>query len=454
MKFKFKFKKRIKTQSADITLILHDNVLLYAEKSGIRNKPLIFHEYRLRKSLKNLDAQLFPKVLNLQGKQQTNIFNSDESNELDDSIALAEAARRLLPKISPKKRIALALPNSEFVATSLQLPSRAMDDIKATISLQRETLLPSGTKEQLLLAVQAPLEGNEVCALWMPAKRAENLYKAFKKQNLYLYCILPRSVLVLPAKNQPFYLNDEDENSITYVNSSGGVIQQWLYIAKDDYELEEIKKQFDNTFSKNNTIKPERKHTVNDWNLVPSKAAYNYAFFPPSVVARLAKIKRLKKRIYGISLVILVMICLIGGVFSAIDYEKALQQKLANLRNSTHQISELRIEAGQIEESIAAIKEFPRQEVVKILKTLDRVIPKDTWINHFSIENGVVKLEGYSLNPTKLIGILSQQSEFYEIEQSRGTVSEFNKKKLRFGISFKLRGFNQNYWLTYFSKEQ
>jgi hypothetical protein len=427
MKFKF-FNQPIRTKAADITLILHDNVLLYAEKSKIRNKPLIFHEYRRRQSFNNLD-------------------------ELDDSTALAEAARSLLSKISSKKRVALALPNSEFVATNLKLPSRATDDIKATISLQRETLLPDGTKEQLLLAVQAPLHGNEVCALWMPAKRAEALWKAFENQNLYLSGIFPRSVIVLPSKKTPFCLYDEDENSITYLNSSGGIIQQWLYIAKDDYELPEFKEQFDDTLL-NKTIKPIRKKTVNDWNLVPSKVAYNYAFIPPSAVARLAKNYLLRKRLYGISFVILLIISIISGVFYAINYEKALKQEFADLKISTRQISELRVEVGQIEERIAAIKEFPKQEIVKILKILDKVIPKDTWITHFSIEEGVIKLEGYSLNPTRLIEILSRQNEFSDIEQSRGTVSEFNKKELRFGISFKLKDFNQNYWLTYFAKER
>lgn len=413
MKIKFKFNQRIKTKVADITLILHDNLLLYAEK--------------------NLEAKTFS----------------------DDSTALAEAARRLLTKISPKKRIALALPNAEFVATSLQLPTRAMDDIKATISLQRETLLPAGTKEQLLLAVQAPLEGDNVCALWMSAKRAEALWKAFDKQNLYLSCIFPRSVIVLSEKKTPYSLYDEDKNSITCLASSNGVIQQWLYISKPDYELPELKQQLDETLSNfNKNIKAERKNTINDWKILPSKVAYNYAFIPPSAVARLAKNHQFKKRLYGMSFVILLIASLIGGVFYAIDYEKALKQELADLRRSTHEVSELRVEVGQIEENLAAIKDFPKQEVVKILRILDKRIPKDTWITRFYIEEGIIKLEGYSLNPTRLIEILSQQSEFYDIEQSRGTVSEFNKKELKFGISFKLKDFNQNYWLTYFSKER
>jgi hypothetical protein len=452
MKFKMKFNKHIKTKPADITLILHNNVLLYAEKSGLINKPLIFHEYRMRKSFKNVDAQTFAEVLSLHGKQQTNIFKSYESGDSTDSTVLAEAARRLLPKISSKKRIALALPNSEFIATSLQLPTRATDNIKTTVNLQKEILLP-GLKEQLLLTVQAPLKGKNICALWMHTKRAEALWKAFEKQNLYLSCIFPRSIIVLQGKKTPFGLYDEDENSITYLNASGGVIQQWLYITKDDYELPEFREQLNETLL-NKHLKSERKDSVNDWKVVPSKAAYNYAFVPPSAIARLAKSHQFKNRFYGIGLVIVLITSIIGGVFYAISYEKALRQELADLKRSTYKISEFRVEVGQIEETIAAIKEFPKQEIVKVLNILDKRIPKDTWINRFYIEEGVIKLEGYSINPTRLIEILSQQNEFYDIEQSRGTVSEFNNEKLRFGISVKLKNFNQNYWLTYFSKER
>ncbi|RKZ36513.1 MAG: hypothetical protein DRQ49_17820 [Gammaproteobacteria bacterium] len=97
------------------------------------------------------------------------------------------------------------------------------------------------------------------------------------------------------------------------------------------------------------------------------------------------------------------------------------------------------------------MKYFPQQQVVPVLETLNKLIPKDSWIISFKIETGFIKLEGYSPNPTQLIEILSQQSHINNVEQSRDTTQEKGKKERRFGITFKLKNFDFDaYWSEYF----
>ena len=240
------FKKRQKQPlSCDIALIVYNTVLLHT-----KHKNIVAH-----------------------GQESLLKFTATE---------LAEAARRLLPLTTKRYKIALALPSAEFVATCLTLPAAAAaQNLKNVVNLQKPNLLP-GMTEQLLLAVQAPTEGEHICALWMTVKRAEELFQAFDKVDLFLSCILPRSVILLPETKIPSQIYDEDDNTITCIQCSDGIIQRWLPIPKIDYEEAEFRQQLDEALS--DDIKSIRKTHIEDWETLstPSSRAYHYAFTPPA----------------------------------------------------------------------------------------------------------------------------------------------------------------------------
>jgi hypothetical protein len=84
---------------------------------------------------------------------------------------------------------------------------------------------------------------------------------------------------------------------------------------------------------------------------------------------------------------------------------------------------------------------------------LDNAIPKDSWIVSFHIEEGFVKLEGYSPEPTELIEKLTNEPRFVEVGQTRDISKEGSRKELRFGIGFRLKDFDlESYRLEYFSE--
>jgi len=393
----------------------------------------------------------------LHAKHQNLIAQPEESVYRVTPIELAQAAKRLLPHITKRQKIALALPSSEFVATTLNLPAAAIQNINNVVNLQLPTLLP-GVTEPLLLAVQPPDDGEQTCALWIPIKRADELFQAFDKEGLFLSCILPRPVVVLPATKIPCQVYDEDDKSITHLEWSGEIIQRWLYIAKEENEVEEFKTQLEETLSIfKNDIKQKHKTNVDDWkNLpIPPPAAYGYAFIPSGAAARIAQTAKLKKRRSLSSIVILFIIGIGVGIYIAIDYEQRLKQHLTELRKRTNNVSHLGAEVAEIEENIGPIKNFPRQQVVNILNTLNKLIPKNSWITSCHIEGGIIKLEGYSPNPTQLIEILTAEPRFMNPKQSRETRKEKGRIELSFGIDFKLRDFDLGtYWLEYFPKKR
>jgi hypothetical protein len=423
MKFKLfsrsKKRTRLKPISCDICLMVYNHVLLHAKRHNLVAQP--------EESLFQLTA-----------------------------TEIAETARRLLPLTTKQQRIALALPSNEFVATNLKLPSAIdVQHIKNAVNFQLANLLP-GMTEPLLLAVQPQIQGDQTYAIWLVSKRAEELFQAFNQVGLFLTCILPRPLIALPrTKAASCQVYDEDENSITYLEWSDGVIQQWLHLPKSDCEEADFRQQLEAivaTFTAG--LDQERKTTLEDWREqpMPIPSAYNYAMIPPGAVLRMAQVAKRRQQRWLAAAAGLLIIGIMIGFYVATDYERKLQEQLTELRERTGKISQLRGEVEQIEQLIGPIKNLPKQNVVEILEKLDQLIPKNSWIVNFQIEGGVIKVEGYSPEPTKLIEILSNEPAFEDVRHSQGIRREADKPELKFGISCKLKGFDlKSYWLEYFS---
>ncbi len=406
-------KRRNQIVSCDICLIVYNSVLLHIESQDIVAQPDEF------------------------------LFKLTPSE-------LATAARRLLPVTNKRAKISLALPSNEFVATSLQLPAVAAQNLRNVVSLQLPTLLP-GITEPLLLAVQAPISGEQTTALWMPVKRASELFQAFDEVGLFLNCILPRSVISLPSTSTPYRLYDEDDGSITCLEWSDGVIKNWLNTTKLDCDNTEFQEQLDESSKAlNQDIEQIKKICIDDWEKqpMPSKHSYDYAVIPDGAAAHMAQIAKKKKRQYLIGAVLLVFISIIGGIYFAIDYEKGLQQHLVKLKHRTDTVSHLRSEVGEIEELIRPVKNFPRQEIVKMLEALNALIPKDSWITNFDVESGTVRIDGLSPDPTQIIEALTKEDNFIEVSQSKDIVKNRGRSELKFGIEFKLKGVDLEAYLT------
>lgn len=395
--------------------------------------------------------------------------DSDAASPVWPASELAAAARQLLPKVSKGRHIALALPNDEFVATYLQLPTTiAHQSLWSAVNLQLPTQLP-GTTEPLALAVQ-PARRNEdaTVALWIPVRRTSELFAAFDSVGLFLACVLPRALVALPQKalkkgkrpkGQPVLVHkvyDEDDTSITCCEWNETTLKRWLHVSKIDCESPDFKSQLEPILEATREESEWRRQTsINDWqNLpVPTLDVFGYAFTPRGAWSRSVQIRRRKKRWLTFIVVAVLGLCLLAGLGYAIRYERRLEGRLAFLKNRTLDVSRFQAEVVEIQDTIAPVKNFPQQNVIGVLDTLNKLIPKDTWLSSFRIETGVVDIEGFSPNAAKLLELLTTEKTFTEVGFSRPTRPERGQES--FGIRFKLSGFDlPSYWSEYFDTER
>lgn len=416
-----------------------------------------------RTSLPKIQCDVCILVYNdtvLHAKTQNNVVaQPDESILRRSPTELATAARRLLPgKINKAKplRVALALANDEFIATQVKLPAVAQQALRSALQLQLPTLLP-GCTEPLLLAVQPPAHADDdTVALWLPQKRAEELFAAFKEEGLFLQAILPRAVLSLPK--QAVQLLDEDKHSLTHVVWQGKTLQNWLHITQNDYAIEVFKQQFDATVRDlhNEQVTLLYKQDLADWDnlAMPHAAVYHYAVIPPQAMQHFVQQKQSRQRRgWAIAAMLLIMVG-ITSLGATWYYKQQLEQQLQALKSKTLDISRLQAEVVNIEENIAPVQQFPRQQIPLILKNLNSLIPKNSWLTSIAIDEGVVEIEGYSPSPETLLKELNSDIRFAEVGFSRGTRKDRQRTEESFGIHFKLNDVDLKAYLQkYFGAE-
>ena len=425
MQIRFPKLKRTRTRpriSVNICLIVHNNNLLHATKQNL-------------------------------------VAHQEES--LSTPKALAEAARRLLPNTNNQQKIALALPSQEFIATSLTLPAAITEqNVLNVVNLQLPTLLP-GTNQPLLLAVKAQEKGGQTVALWMPTKRAEELFQAFNKVGLFLTCILPRPLVSLPKENKLFRICDEDEETLTHIEWAKSTVTKWLHLPKSDLEITEFHSQLETTLD--TFSKPDQqisKQSTEDWdNLpMPPPTVYDYAFIPPQAAARMQRIAKNKQFRFIMAGVVLLVASISLGLGYAIHHKRELEKQLIELKNSTFDTRRFHEEISLIEADIAPIKNFPDPKILEVLATLNTVIPKNSWVNGFEIDGSSVSIQGQGPNPTELLQTLSDpainQGLFAGVNFSAAT-EKGKEGKEKFSIQFQIKGIDmKSYWLEYFEKKE
>ncbi|EIJ41180.1 Tfp pilus assembly protein PilN [Beggiatoa alba B18LD] len=413
-------KRSATAQKADICLIVRGNALFHAEKQDL-------------------------------------IAQDDESLLKLTATEIAEAARRLLPNTDQQARIALALPNDEFVATSLNLPTIAPANLKNAVHLQLPTLLP-GVADPLLLAVQPQNHTGATVALWLSARRADELFTEFEKQGLFLATIFPRILIMLPSPaDKAGYLIDEDDNTVTAIEWSGSAIRRWLHVLKADCADEEFNKQFQTNLAAFNQDNALYKGNTEAWDSLPMpiSAVYGYGFLPTGTQKHTQQLQQRKKRR---QLAVMAGVIVGLGILSlgyAIHRELRLERKLAEVKSRTVDVTQLRNEVVEIEDYLASVKNFPQQHITDLMNKLNELIPKNSWITGLKIETGVAELEGYSPNPPALLEILTNNPAFTEVAFIRPTQKEADKMEERFGIRFKLVGVDfPTYLAEHFKVEQ
>ena len=92
-----------------------------------------------------------------------------------------------------------------------------------------------------------------------------------------------------------------------------------------------------------------------------------------------------------------------------------------------------------MEDEWGAVAGYPRQNVAKVLLTLNQSIHSS--LTTFALNKGVVDLSGFAQDPALLVEQLAEREEFHEVGQSRSSSgADGGTRGDRFGIRLNLSG--------------
>jgi len=370
-------------KSAEICLIAHDEVLIYAGAN-----------------------------------RHCGLKETDDYKHLLAPERLAEAAHHLLADNERNTPLLLALPSHEFVATELELPGVGAKNLANAVRYQLPMALPGMDAQKVLCAVNAGHASSSThVALWLPASRAQSLFAAFDTRKLRLRGIVPRPLVGLSATDTAQTLIDQDGSTLTAVVWEQGRVRKWFYLPRAEYEEIEFRQQFEAQIAQ---LPPARTlQSAEDWckQTAPLPAVTSgYCFIPPGAYqAKQAQRQKIHRRLWQSALVVALLIVL-GALGSLYWYEYRIHRELRKLREQTRDISQLRAEVYAIEDRIAPITQFPQQNVADLLIKLNTLFPESAgYISSLRIEDGEVEIEGFSATPSEVLERLSAESSFLEV---------------------------------------
>ncbi len=379
-------------------------------------------------------------------------LDTGQTTVLNDMSAdtIASAAGEIILKGTKNKQIlhaALYLPNIEFVATKYELPEVAAQNISSALGYQIGELMPA-YPGKLMLAVNHNESRKKNIALWLDQLRTEMLFAAFKRQNIELTAIIPRVVLaflirnVNSAKNQIRQFRELDENGILYFALENQSLVQWYSINSNDMKDEAYFHQWEQKAEPLDNMTSVEAFPF--WQQIDRSHLdqLRYTFFPEAARLNLKQRSRLKKgRLAFIAGAIAAFLLTTPFIINSIRNAQWEQQH-QDFKEKTSEVRKMRRTVNQFEDNWALFIEYPRTDVIAVIKKLNTIIPKNSWIKGFEIKNGVVEIDGYSPNPTEILEVISRQPEFELAAFNQRTQTERGKSSEHFGISFHLNSIN------------
>jgi hypothetical protein len=352
--------------------------------------------------------------------------------------AIAQAAGALLQGRDPAPSILLLLPPADFAATRFNLALSSDKLLRSALKLQAHALVPA-YEEDLLLGLHSG-GSNEGVALWYPEQRANELFAAFAEQGLFLAAVMPRILALLQTRASPGdeVLLDEDRRHSTLVEYRQGSVRSLQSIRTVDLQQEAFAAQWQGELG---TAGPVTLHARGQepWHelrqvLHPETA---YSFFPAgSEKAGRELIARNQRRVAKIAAIAVVVLLFLPFVNNWVQIQ-LLEARVDELREESTLARQSQAAVFQMEDEWGAVAEYPQQDVAKILLTLNELI--DRSLTTFSIDKGLVDIEGFTQDPALLIEQLADRQDFYNVSQSRSS-SGSNDRGEGFGIRFNVSG--------------
>jgi hypothetical protein len=353
---------------------------------------------------------------------------------------LAQAARELLPSREAPPSILLLLPPADFAVTRFNLALSGDKLLRSALKLQSHALIPA-YEDDLLFGLHSG-GSNEGVALWYPARHANELFTAFEEQGLFLAALMPRTLALLQARegSSDEVLLDEDQRHSTLVESRQGSVRAMLSLRQVDLQQDAFAAQWQGELAKLGAVTLHAKGQ-DAWREMRRlvKPLTPYCFFAAGAekVGR-DLIAHNQRRVFNIAAGVLVAALFLPFLNNWVQIQ-ILQSRVENLREESTAARQSQAAVFQMEDEWGVVAEYPRQDVGKILLTLQELI--DSSLSSFEIDRGVVDISGFAQDPALLIDQLAEREDFYNVSQSSSSSgdSSFSRGE-RFGIRFNVSG--------------
>jgi hypothetical protein len=358
-----------------------------------------------------------------------------------DEITQTESKSKQIP------HAALYLHNNEFVATEYQLPEIAIQNVTAVLKYQVDDLLP-GYPRKLLLAVNHSESMKENIALWLDLQRSEDLFEAFKARNVELTAIIPRIALATLSGNSSVIkqssrqFKEISNEGILCISLENQNLVQWSSVTQGEMKEDEYFQQWEAALLESETTQSIENSSFFEKTDRTHLDQLKYAFFPDSTRHNLKQRSRLKKgRLAIIAGVIFTLLLAMPFVKNAVRYAK-WEKKHLEYKEKTLEVRKMRATVVQFEDNWSLFLDYPKVDVVKIITKLNKIIPKNSWINNFEIEEGVIKIKGHSPSASGILEVISRQAEFEQVAFNQRTQTQKNSES--FGIRFRLKNIDMD----------
>ena len=126
----------------------------------------------------------------------------------------------------------------------------------------------------------------------------------------------------------------------------------------------------------------------------------------------------------------------------ALQYQNKIQQMSPQIS----EVSELRSEYQTIRKRVDQANNLNVNSVklIELLDELTRLVPDDTSLSRFSLEDNVIRIQGTSQSASKLIAILDSSEEFSEVDFAAPVTKSSDEDKENFTVQIKLNTTNND----------
>ncbi len=352
---------------------------------------------------------------------------------------IAAAAKDLLRSREPTPSILLLLAPADFAATRFNLALSGDKLLRSALKLQAHTLVPA-YDEELLLGLHSGGRSEGV-AMWYPAQQANDLFAAFKEQGLFLAALMPRTLALLQAGSSgDEVLLDEDQRHSTLVATQQGSVRALLSLRQIDLQQEAFAAQWQGEVSKTGPV-TARAGGQSLWRelrqLVRAQVPYSF-FAAGSELAGRDLIAQRQRRVVNIAAGVLVVAMFLPFFNNWLQIQ-LLQSRVEGLRDESAVARQSQAAVYQMEDEWGVVAEYPRQDVGKILLTLNELI--DSSLSSFNIDKGDVEITGFAQDPALLIEQLAEREDFFNVNQSGSSSGDAQSSRgERFSINFNVSG--------------